>query len=441
MVEVVALRDPGLGNTSYLVDLGDGSALMVDPVRDPRPYLEVAGHMGLVIRHVAETHLHADFVSGARELVALGAELIAPRESRLAHPHRPVSDGDELTVGDLRLRVLATPGHTPEHVAYVLSDDRAVVTAFTGGTLMVGGVARPDLVSAELTEPLARQAYHSVRRLLDVLSASTILRPTHGGGSFCAAVAGESADETTVGEQRNSHPARLATDAGEFTDRLLADLGSYPSYFRRLRPVNQRGPEVYGVDLPGLIDISPADVHRWTVVDVRPIERFASGHVPGSISIELRDRFCTWLGWLFEADTPIAFVIDTDQDERELVRQSLTVGHNPPFARLNLDAWTAAGGALDTVRLVAANEIPTHAAIIDVRQRSEWDREHVDGASHIELAEFALGDARVEGPAVMHCGHGQRAMTAASLTDLRNGLPPMVTSGGPAEISQATHRR
>jgi glyoxylase-like metal-dependent hydrolase (beta-lactamase superfamily II) len=166
MVRVFPVRDPGLGNTSYVVDLGDGSALVVDPERNPGPYLEVAERNRLLIRHVAETHLHADFVSGGRELVAQGAKLIAPLESGLAHPHRGVGEGEELAVGDLTLSVLETPGHTPEHVAYLLEDGSTPRVLFSGGTLMAGGVARPDLISPDVTKSLARQAYRSVRRLL-----------------------------------------------------------------------------------------------------------------------------------------------------------------------------------------------------------------------------------------------------------------------------------
>lgn len=156
MVRVFPLRDPGLGNTSYVGDLGDGSALVIDPERDPRPYLELAAENRLTIRHVAETHLHADFVSGGRELVAQGATLIAPRQSDLAQPHRGVEEGEELAVGDLILHVLETPGHTPEHVAYLLKDGSTARVLFSGGTLIAGGVARPDLISPDVTDILAR---------------------------------------------------------------------------------------------------------------------------------------------------------------------------------------------------------------------------------------------------------------------------------------------
>ncbi len=430
---VVPVPDPGLGNTSYVVDLGDGSALVVDPERDALPYLQVADDLGLVIRHVAETHLHADFVSGARELVALGASLIAPRNSRLAHPHLPVDDGDELAVGDLTLAVMATPGHTPEHVAYVLADGPTPQVVFSGGTLMAGGVARPDLISPEQTVPLAEDAFHSVRRLLDALPAEVEVRPTHGGGSFCSSGASPTGDVSTIGTERSTHPAVTAPTAEAFAADLLAGLGTYPTYFRRLRPVNRRGPDILGVDLPALHLVSPHDLEGRVVVDARPIARFAAGHVPGSVSNELRSQFGTWLGWLFEPDTPIVFVLDLDQDERELVRQARNVGHEAIDGRLELAAWTTAGGTLDTIPLISAIDIPAGGTVVDVRQRSEWESGHVRDAIHVELGDLAAHSPAVDG-AVVHCGHGQRAMTAASLLRRQGFASISVTAAGAAEI-------
>jgi glyoxylase-like metal-dependent hydrolase (beta-lactamase superfamily II)/rhodanese-related sulfurtransferase len=438
-MQVMVVPDPGLGNTSYVVDLGDGSALEVDPERDPRPYLEVADRLGLVIRHVAETHLHADFVSGARELVALGASLLAPRDSRLAHPHLPVDDGDEIVVGDLTLRVLATPGHTPEHVAYLLVEGSTPRVVFSGGTLMAGGVARPDLISSDLTVPLAHHAYRSVRHLLAILPGDVELRPTHGGGSFCSSAPSRpGAAVSTVAEERRTHPAQVATDADEFVDGLLAGLGSHPTYFSRLRPFNRQGPEVLGPDLPPLAPVAGDDVGDAVVVDVRLIDRFAAGHLPGSVSIELRDQFGTWLGWLFEPDTPIVFVLDPDQDERDLVRQALNVGHQAIVGRVDPAEWTAGGRELATVDLVGSDGIRPGATVVDVRQRSEWDGGHVDGAVHVELGD--LVSRSVDEGAVLHCGHGQRAMTAASLLRRRGVDAVSVTRAGPAAIAAAlTH--
>ena len=430
----MAVPDPGLGNTSYVVDLGDGSALVVDPERDPLPYLTAAHEIGLVIRHVAETHLHADFVSGARELVALGASLIAPRGSGLAHAHHPVDGGDEVPVGDLSLSVVASPGHTPEHVAYVLNDGPNPKILFSGGTLMAGGVARPDLISPEHTVPLAHDAYRSVRHLLASLPDHVEVRPTHGGGSFCSAGSAATGRVSTIGSERRGHPALTAPDADAFVTDLLDGLGAYPSYFLRLRPVNQRGPETLGPDLPPLRPVSPGEIAGRVVIGARPIARFSAGHVPGAVSNELRDQFGTWLGWLFSPDTPLVFVLDPDQDERELVRQALNVGHEAIVGRLDLAAWTAAGEPLVTVPVLSSSEIPLDAPVVDVRQRSEWDAGHVPGAIHVELGEVGA-HSPVPGGAVIHCGHGQRAMTAASVFRRQGIASIAVTTAGPQEIA------
>lgn len=427
MVRVFPVRDPGLGNTAHVVDLGDGSALVIDPERDPRPYLDIAEANRLKIRHVAETHLHADFVSGARELVALGATLIAPRQGDLSHPHLPVGEGDELAVGDLSLTVIETPGHTPEHVAYLIRDGSHPRVLFSGGTLMIGGVARPDLLSSEETLPLARRAYQSVRHVLRTLPDDVEVRPTHGAGSFCSPVDADGASSSTIKSERSWHPAMTTASEDEFVDALLGGLGSYPPYFLRLRDVNRAGPAVYGTDLPRLERLGVDGLDEAVVVDVRPIDRFAGGHIPGSLSIELRGQFGTWLGWLVTPEKRVAFVVDSDQDERELVRQTLNIGYENIAGRIDLADWVESGGELESIELVGADAIDPSATILDVRQRSEWDMGHVPGAVHTEVGELVDGLSPVDGDTVVHCGHGQRAMTAASLL-LRAGTPPSAVS-------------
>ncbi len=440
MAPIVEVPDPGLGNVSYLVDLGDGSALVVDPERDPRPYLEEARIGGLKIRFVAETHLHADFVSGARELVAEGASLVAPRASRLAHTHQPVGEGDELKVGDMTIRVFETPGHTPEHIAYLLSEEARPQALFSGGTLMVGGVARPDLISPDLTVLLARQAYQSVRRILSVLPDEVEIRPTHGGGSFCASAGASHRAATTVGSERRTHPAMVTGDADQFVEDLLSGLGTYPAYFLRLREVNRRGAKVLGAGLAPLLRIGIDQLDGKTIVDARPIDRFAYGHIPGSVSIALSDQFGTWLGWLFGLETPLVFVLDADQDQRELMRQALNVGCEDLRGRVDFDEWQAAGNEISTINLITAPLIEPGAPILDVRQSNEWEKGHVSGASHIELG--ALSDAdEIAAGTVIHCGHGSRAMTAASLLARAGNSTTAVTTGDHSQITSATRTR
>ena len=396
-MSVIPLVDEGLGNSAYVVDLGDGGALVIDPERDPRPYLGELDRRGLVPRFVVETHLHADFVSGGRELVRTGAQLLAPAGSELTYAHRPLRDGDELDVGGLTLEVVATPGHTPEHLAYLLRDGARPVALFSGGTLMAGGVARPDLLSADQTEPLARAAYRSIHQRLLTLPDDLAVYPTHGGGSFCS-VAGGGERTTTIGRERASNPL-LAGDPDEdtFVARLLGGLGTYPPYFLELREVNRAGPDVHGPTPPPLaqLDLAAFDAavaDGAEVVDVRQIGPFAAGHVPGALSNPWRAQFATWLGWLVDRTRPVVFIADETIDRHDLVWAALTVGCDQLVGELarGVDAWRDAGRPLATIPLVDAADADGRE-VLDIRQTSEFAGGHVPGAHHVELGELETG--------------------------------------------------
>jgi len=280
---IVPLVDEGLGNSSYLVDLGDGRALAVDPSRDAAPYVAEAERRGLRIAFAAETHLHADFVSGSRELAARDAAVLGPALGGREFPHRGLGDGDEVDLGGLTLRALGTPGHTPEHLAYLLLDGATPVALFTGGSLLVGAVARTDLISTDRTEELARAMYRSIRERILPLPDDLPVYPTHGAGSFCSAPTGAERT-TTIGRERASNRLLAAPDEDVFVALLLDSLGTFPPYFGRLQAVNRRGPRVYG-ETPGLHALSAAAVRQHMaegaeVVDVRPAAAFAAGHIP-----------------------------------------------------------------------------------------------------------------------------------------------------------------
>jgi glyoxylase-like metal-dependent hydrolase (beta-lactamase superfamily II) len=293
--------DEGLGNSAYLVELGDGQALVIDPARDPSPYLELARWRRLQVAYAAETHLHADFLTGSRELAAAAdAQILAPRASRLGFAHRGLEDGEEVDLGGLTLRVLGTPGHAPEHVSYLLLDGGQPLALFSGGALLVGTVARTDLAGPELTEPLARAAYRSLHQRLLSLPDELAVYPTHGAGSFCSAPAGDQRT-TTIGAERRHNRLLAAPDEDAFVAELLAGFGSYPPYFLRLRERNRIGPELLTADWRAL-PLLPTDRVRaylagdGALVDARPIGAFAAGHIPGALSIELRPQFASWLG-------------------------------------------------------------------------------------------------------------------------------------------------
>ena len=446
-MDVTPLVDEGLGNSAYVVDLGDRGALVVDPERDPRPYMGEFERRGLTPRWVVETHLHADFVSGGRELAALGATLATPVGSELAIAHRALEDGEEFDLGGLTLEVIATPGHTPEHLAYLLRDGRRPVALFSGGTLMAGGVARTDLLSPDMTEPLARQAYRSIHQRLFTLPDDLPVYPTHGAGSFCSAAPGGQRT-TTIGTEKAANPL-LADRPNEdtFVARLLGGYGTYPPYFLELRDVNRAGVEVYGEQPPALPRRSPAEVEQAmadgvALVDARGIAAFAAGHVPGAISNPWRAQFATWLGWLVSRGTPVLFVTDPGADEHDLVWAALTIG----FERLEgvldggVDAWKASGRPVATTPLVDAEQAGGRR-IVDIRQRPEYAAGHVAGAVHVELGRLtndtpALGDW----PVLVHCGHGERAMSAASLLERAGHSDVTVLAGGLDELASAGHR-
>ena len=444
-MDVLPLVDEGLGNTAYLVDLGDGSALVVDPERDPRPYAAALARHALTARFVAETHLHADFVSGGRELVGQGAQLLAPVGSELGFPHQPLRDGDELDVGGLTLEVVATPGHTPEHLAYLLREGSRPMALFSGGTLMAGGVARPDLLSPEQTEPLARAAYRSITQRLLALPDDLPVYPTHGGGSFCSSAPGGQRT-TTIGRERSTNPLLAgAPDEDTFVARLLSGLGSYPPYFLELRAVNRAGPEAYGPIPPALPQLSLAEVDAAVsagavLVDVRAIDRFAAGHVPGSVSIPWRAQFATWLGWLIPREQPVVFVADDSVQRADLVWAAYIIGYERLAGELagGVAAWEAGGRALTQTRLVGP-EAADGRRVVDVRQRSEFVAGHVSGALHVELGSLTeRTDAVPTVPVLLHCGHGERAMSAASLLERAGHHDLAVLAGGPDELGNLT---
>lgn len=435
---IEALVDEGLGNSAYLVDLGEGRALAVDASRDLRSVREAGDRRGLRVAFAADTHLHADFLSGAVQLAATdGAEVLASATGGREFPHRGLRDGDEVDLGGLRLRALATPGHTDEHVAFLLLDGEAPLGVFTGGSLIVGAAARTDLVAPERTEELARAQHRSLQRLL-TLPDDLAVWPTHGAGSFCSAPPG--AERTsTIGRERATNPLLAAADEEAFVAALLGSLGSFPDYFRRLGEINRRGPAVLGEPL-SLSGLTVEQVRRLltegaTLVDVRPIADYAAAHLPGSLSIELRDAFATWLGWLAPEDRPVVVLRNPDQDPVEILAQAAKVGYDDLAGELTggLSAW-AAQDLPTTSTAVTTPAAVSEDRVLDVRQASEFTGGHVPGAGHVELGDLsAAAPSLGGGPVTVMCGHGERAMTAASVLERAGRDDVAVLLGGPQD--------
>lgn len=442
---LIPLVDEGLGNSAYLLDLGDGRALAMDAGRDLRALRAAAERRGLHIAFAADTHLHADFLSGAVQLgYDTGATILASAAGHRAFDHRRLADGDETDLGGLTLRALATPGHTDEHLSFLLLDGSRELGVFTGGSLIVNSAARTDLLGADRTEELARAQYRSLQRLTE-LPDETAVWPTHGAGSFCSAPPG-TGRTTTIGAQKQANPLLAAPDEDTFAAQLIASLGTYPAYFDRLGEVNRRGPAVLTAQ-PTLPDLSAQQVRALMaegghVVDVRPAAGYAAGHIPGSLSITLRDQFATWLGWLLPDTAPLAFVTGDGQDPSEVVWQAYKIGYERLAGRLagGMDAWLADGNAQATTAFVTADRAAGRP-YVDVRQEAEFAAGHVPGSVHIELGTLNESAADVPAGPVVACGHGERAMTAAGLLERVGHTDVAVLDGGPADYIAAHGRQ
>jgi hydroxyacylglutathione hydrolase len=430
------LADEALGNTSYLVELGGGLAASVDPRRDIDGHLALADRLSLRIVAGLETHLHADFVSGSRELAErTGGDVYAARNAFLEYGHRGLADGDELRLGDVLVEAWGTPGHTPEHLSYLVLVDGSPAAVFSGGALIRGGAARTDLIDPDETDTWSREQFRSVRRL-GRLPASTALWPTHGAGSFCAAAPGQ-APAGTIGDERTANPLLRMDDEDAFVRELRAGFGSFPPYFLRLREVNRRPALLRDVEAPRPID--PETAHSLVVagawlVDARPIHAWASRHPQGAVSIELRPAFASWLGWVVPFGAPIVLLVD-EADRAEAVRLARRIGYDRVLGWIDggIDAWTAADLPTrcteETDAPGARRRIANGASLVDVRQDAELNRARIPDAVHMELGDIVAGLTPDADEAVLFCGHGERSATAASLLE-RRGIKAVNLVGG-----------
>lgn len=437
---VIPLIDEGLGNSAYLIDLGDARALVVDPTRDLRQIDDAAHQRGLRVTTVAETHLHADFVSGATRLSTRdGAQVVGSAAGGREFPHVGLRDGDELDLGGLRLRAWTTPGHTPEHLAYLLVADDKTLAVFTGGSLIVGAAARTDLIDPDQTEPLARAQFRSLQRLAQ-LPDDTPVFPTHGAGSFCSAPPGTDR-VSTIGREKAANTLLRIDDEDGFVEALLRSLGTFPPYFLRLGEINRRGPAPLRDGPLALLSVAEVLSLRERgaeIVDVRPIHDYAAAHVPNSLSIELRPAFATWLGWLVpSADTPLIVIRNANQDPEEIVWQAHKIGYDAIVGELSggIDTWRSAGQPARATALVDPSDAKPEQ-LVDIRQRGEYATGHVPQARHAELGSVAGADLG-PGPIVTMCGHGERAASAASVLERSGRRDLGILIGGPTDWAHA----
>ncbi|MEW2223298.1 MBL fold metallo-hydrolase [Streptomyces sp. NPDC006990] len=426
MFFVDTIEIEGLGNRSYLAG-GARTAVAVDPPRDIDQVLAAAAGRGVRISHVVETHIHNDYVTGGLELARItGADYLVPAGARVSFSRIPVADGDTVDIDtDLTLAAVSTPGHTPHHTAYVLGEAGRPVAAFTGGSLLIGTVGRPDLVEPRLTERLAHAQHASAHRLADALPDETAVLPTHGFGSFCSSAQADG-DTTTIGKEKAANTA-LTSDADTFVAELLAGLEDVPAYYAHMGPANAQGPAPVDLTRPAVADPDEIAARlaagEW-VVDLRHRVAFAEGHVAGSFNFEAEGKLATYLAWMIPWGKPVTLLADSVEQlasaQRELVRVGIdrpaSAATGGPAAWLRDGESPAAFPRATFAELAAWDE--EDVVVLDVRRDSERAAGWIAGSVHIPIHEVhtRLGEVP-DGTVWVHCAGGMRAGIAASLLD------------------------
>jgi glyoxylase-like metal-dependent hydrolase (beta-lactamase superfamily II)/rhodanese-related sulfurtransferase len=430
MAEVLPVETPTLGDRSYLVHDGE-VALVIDPQRDIDRITALADAEGVRITHVAETHMHNDYVSGGLALTrVMGAGYLISAADPVSFDRIPVSDGDRIQISaGLQVRVIATPGHTFSHLSYVLAAGDEVAGVFTGGSLLYGSTGRPDLLGPGHATTLAHAQYASAQRLARELPDRAPLYPTHGFGSFCSATQ-TAARSSTIGQEKRANPA-FTQDEQAYVDTLLAGLDTWPAYYAHMGPANLAGPGAPDLSPPRPAD--PAALRRrieageW-VVDLRDRIAFAAGFLPGSLSFPLAGSFATYLGWVIPWGTPVTLLGDSPGQVRQAQRELVRIGIDRPAAAATGQPQDWAGGrALASLRRATFGDLAAatragdghdggRLVVLDVRRQLEWADSHIAGAVHLPLHDLpGRLDEVPPGPVWVHCGGGYRAMVAASL--------------------------
>jgi hydroxyacylglutathione hydrolase len=433
----------GVAECSYL--LGDDAAhicAVVDPRPDVDIYIETARRFGMAITHVFETHIHADFLSGARELVDRlggGAKLYVSTEggAEYGFDHEPVRDGVEFTFGGMRIKARFTPGHTPEHMSYMLYDDHKDTPwgVLSGDAFFVDSVGRPDLLGDGQTEELTEKLFHTVRNVFMALPDEVIIYPCHGAGSACGPDIGDRMS-STIGYERRFNRYSKIKDLEDFKHVILNDAPPVPTHYPRLKKVNARGPEV----LRNLPRISPLSVEefeekadgRAQLLDLRDMMAFGSGHVAGSLNIGAQPELSVWAGWLLDPERPIYLVTHEDGEVDDVLRLLWRTGFTNFGGYLagGIGTWREAGKRLAQIPQISVQGLKDAKDIVplDVRKPDEWKAGHIPGATHAFLGELRskLQDLDKSTPYATYCASGFRASIASSLlaaqgfTNIRN---------------------
>ena len=419
-----------LAHASYLL-ASEGEAVVVDPQRDVELYLNAAAERGVTIRHIFESHLHADFVSGHQELAArTGAKIYIGAQAGAAFPHVPVRDGFELKFGKASIRVLETPGHTPEGICLVVTDEqksRSPWAVLTGDTLFIGDVGRPDLSPRHTPAQLAGMLYDSLHSKLMALPDSVLVYPAHGAGSLCGKNM-RAERSSTIGTERLTNYALQIKSREEFVAQLTSNLPARPEYFLKDAEINRTGASALA-DLPPLRAIAPSELHTMLdageiALDVRAGDEFAAEHVPGSVNIALSGQFASWAGTVLGLSAHPVLIAGSDSQLEEARLRLARVGIESLDGYLEggLAAWKDAGFPVATISQMSVAELDGRlrsrgVQVLDVRREPEWDAGHIAEATWWPLDNFKVSPPEMEhdAPIAVHCKGGYRSMIASSL--------------------------
>jgi hydroxyacylglutathione hydrolase len=423
MVSIVPIETPTLGDRSYLVHDGQ-VALVVDPQRDIDRVLELADAAGVRITHVFETHIHNDYVTGGLALAKLtGAAYHVNADDKVAYERVPARDGDVLDVSDvLRIRVIATPGHTYTHLSYSLESEGEQVGVFSGGSLLFGSTGRPDLLGPDHTHALVHHQFASAHRLATELPDQAQVLPTHGFGSFCSSTQSD-ATSSTIGQEKRTNPA-LTQAEEDYAAELLAGLDVWPAYYAQMGPANAAGPGAADLSAPEPADAAALrariEAGEW-VVDLRTRTAFAAGFVPGTFNFGIDGQFATYLGWVIPWGSPVTLLGETPEQVAEAQRELVRIGIDRPAAAAtgSPEQWTDRPlRTLDRATFADLSQVRHHrtVSILDVRRAGEWAESHIDGALNLPLHDLLGRLAEVPaGEVWVHCAAGYRASIAASI--------------------------
>jgi hydroxyacylglutathione hydrolase len=435
--------DTGLGNSAYLIGSHETKqGILIDPLRDVDRYLSAASNLGLTLTHVLDTHLHADFVSGNREIAhQTGAVIGASAEAGVGFDHKPLDEESVVDLGAFQIRVMHTPGHTPEHISFLLvePDGKTPSALFSGGALIVGGAARTDLLTPELTRPLASHLYNTIHDKLLKLPDAVDVFPTHGAGSFCVVPASNDR-VTTIGRERTTNPLALAQNEEEFIQRALKGLPLYPTYYKYMRGLNQRGAKILG-GVPILKPYSSGEVKALMdagviVVDIRHQRAFGAGHIPNSYNIRVDAPLIVWAGWAIPFGSRILLLGESAGEREEATRQLIRIGYDEVLGYVEggIEAW-AREYPVETVQTWSPKELRERlgeVTLVDVRRLLEWDEGHIPGAVHFEGGRIPWEELpfAADKPLAIQCASGNRSMVAISALKRRGFHNVIQVDGG-----------